>query len=127
MIRTGYGSESEVEDESSRVRLGQALGRGQLAAGQSAVKLQEVGPRLSLRLHKVEEGLCTGTVMYHQFGGGTWALTFVLALTFVSESWVLRVLRFEVGRSGLRGWGGNGWGGVPFLRVGERMSNVEKH
>lgn len=82
-----------MEDESSRIRLDQTLGRGQLAAGQSAVKLQEVGPRLSLKLHKVEEGLCTGTVMYHQFGGA--------------------------GRRGLRGWEGKGWGGVLLMQVGE--------
>ncbi|KAA8644783.1 hypothetical protein EYZ11_005144 [Aspergillus tanneri] len=32
-----------------------------------AVKLVELGPRLKLRLMKVEEGLCEGKVMWHEF------------------------------------------------------------
>lgn len=32
-----------------------------------AVKLVELGPRLKLRLTKVEEGLCTGKVMWHEY------------------------------------------------------------
>lgn len=44
------------------------MGRANRATSQSAVKLSEVGPRLKLQLIKVEEGLCTGTVMYHKFG-----------------------------------------------------------
>ena len=31
-----------------------------------AVKLTELGPRLKLRLYKVEEGLCSGRVMWHE-------------------------------------------------------------
>jgi ribosome biogenesis protein SSF1/2 len=31
----------------------------------SAVKLSELGPRLSLKLFKVERGLCEGDIMYH--------------------------------------------------------------
>ena len=31
-----------------------------------AVKLTELGPRLTLRLYKVEEGLCNGKVMWHE-------------------------------------------------------------
>ena len=31
------------------------------------IKLHELGPRLRLRLTKVEEGLCTGKVMWHQY------------------------------------------------------------
>lgn len=32
-----------------------------------AVKLVELGPRMTLRLKKVEEGLCGGRVMWHEF------------------------------------------------------------
>jgi len=32
-----------------------------------AVKLTELGPRLKLRLTKVEEGVCTGKVLWHEF------------------------------------------------------------
>lgn len=32
-----------------------------------AVKLVELGPRMKLRLTKVEEGLCTGKVMWHEY------------------------------------------------------------
>lgn len=67
VTRSGYGSESENEDELAKVKLNQDFGRANRASGQSAVKLHEVGPRMTLQLLKVEEGLCNGTVMYHQF------------------------------------------------------------
>eukprot|EP00897_Mesotaenium_endlicherianum_P006905 jgi/Mesen1/6242/ME000323S05376 len=67
VTKGGYGSESEAEDEAAKVRVAQTFGRGNRAAQQSAVRLHEVGPRLSLQLLKVEEGLLTGTVMFHQF------------------------------------------------------------
>lgn len=44
------------------------LGRGNRAANRSAVKLQEIGPRITMQLIKVEEGLCSGKVMFHEFG-----------------------------------------------------------
>ena len=31
------------------------------------IKLHELGPRLRLRLTKVEEGLCAGKVMWHEY------------------------------------------------------------
>ncbi|KAL9081776.1 MAG: hypothetical protein Q9159_007050 [Coniocarpon cinnabarinum] len=31
-----------------------------------AIRLTEIGPRMKLRLYKVEEGLCTGRVMWHE-------------------------------------------------------------
>lgn len=37
------------------------------AAQKRAVKLTEIGPRMTLRLLKVEEGLCDGKVMWHEF------------------------------------------------------------
>ncbi|KAB8338719.1 hypothetical protein FH972_021664 [Carpinus fangiana] len=32
-----------------------------------AIKLTEIGPRMTLRLVKVEEGMCSGKVMWHEF------------------------------------------------------------
>ncbi|KAF7562632.1 hypothetical protein G7046_g1478 [Stylonectria norvegica] len=44
----------EVEDEEENVE-------------RRAVKLVELGPRMRLRLTKVEEGLCSGKVMWHEY------------------------------------------------------------
>ncbi|GIL68240.1 hypothetical protein Vafri_21490, partial [Volvox africanus] len=66
VTKSGYGSESEGEDaEASRVTLAQNMGRGNVAARQSRVRLHELGPRLDLELVKIEEGLCDGAVLFH--------------------------------------------------------------
>ncbi|CAM6111372.1 unnamed protein product [Calypogeia fissa] len=67
VTKSGYGSESEVEDETSKVELADEYGKGNHAAHQSSVKLHEVGPRMTLQLVKVEEGLCSGGVMFHEY------------------------------------------------------------
>ena len=41
--------------------------RGKPVVERRAVKLEELGPRMKLRLVKVEEGLCSGRVMWHDF------------------------------------------------------------
>ncbi|KAL2044047.1 hypothetical protein N7G274_003570 [Stereocaulon virgatum] len=41
--------------------------RGQPGVEKRAVKLMELGPRLKLRMTKVEEGVCGGKVMWHEF------------------------------------------------------------
>ena len=38
-----------------------------LGATHSAIRLVELGPRLTLSLLKIEEGLCDGEVLYHSF------------------------------------------------------------
>jgi ribosome biogenesis protein SSF1/2 len=59
-------SDSEPEDASAVVELAQNYaGRGNKSQGKSSLKLVELGPRLSLELIKVEQGLGDGTVMYH--------------------------------------------------------------
>ncbi|GIL97172.1 hypothetical protein Vretimale_2907, partial [Volvox reticuliferus] len=66
VTKSGYGSESEGEDaEASRVTLAQNMGRGNVAARQSRVRLHELGPRLDLELVKIEEGMCDGAVLFH--------------------------------------------------------------
>lgn len=44
------------------------LGRVNRAATKSAVKLQEIGPRMTLQLVKIEEGLCSGGVIFNEYG-----------------------------------------------------------
>ena len=62
----GNASDSEPEDETSHVVLSQKYaGRGNVKSQKSALKLVELGPRLSLHLIKVERGLGGGDVMYH--------------------------------------------------------------
>lgn len=66
--RAGYGSESELDDEAATVSLPTDLGRVNRASNKSAVKLQEIGPRMTLQLVRIEEGLCSGGVIFSEFG-----------------------------------------------------------
>lgn len=64
----GAMSDSEAEDETSHVVLPQKYaGRGNAKSQKSALKLVELGPRLRLKLSKVERGLASGDVMYHAY------------------------------------------------------------
>ncbi|XP_046352854.2 suppressor of SWI4 1 homolog [Haliotis rufescens] len=68
--RGGNLSESEGEQDGphNEVTLPQQIhGRGNLKAGQSAIRLKEIGPRMTLELVKIEEGLCEGAVIHHSF------------------------------------------------------------
>lgn len=60
-------SESEAEDDPNHhITVPQKLvSRGNIESGKSAVRLSELGPRLSLQLMKIEEGLLDGEVLYH--------------------------------------------------------------
>ncbi|KAJ6873456.1 peter Pan-like protein [Populus alba x Populus x berolinensis] len=66
--KAGYGSESEGDDEAATVTLANDLGRVNKASTKSAVKLQEIGPRMTLQLVKIEEGLCSGDVIFSEYG-----------------------------------------------------------
>mmetsp|Transcript_1366 Transcript_1366/g.2866 ORF Transcript_1366/g.2866 Transcript_1366/m.2866 type:complete len:421 (+) Transcript_1366:31-1293(+) len=64
----GMASDSEAEDENSRVTLpDRFIGKGNIKAQQSAMKLTELGPRLTLEIFKVEQGVNEGDVLYHKF------------------------------------------------------------
>lgn len=39
--------------------------RGNITAGKSAIRLSELGPRLTLHLIKIEDGLLNGEVLFH--------------------------------------------------------------
>lgn len=63
----GHASESEDEgDGNAEVIVSQQLRtRGTLKSNQSAIRLTEIGPRMTMELVKIEEGLCDGEVLYH--------------------------------------------------------------
>ncbi|XP_011011224.1 PREDICTED: peter Pan-like protein [Populus euphratica] len=68
VTKAGYGSESEGDDEAATVTLANDLGRVNKASTKSAVKVQEIGPRMALQLVKIEEGLCSGDVIFSEYG-----------------------------------------------------------
>ncbi|KAF9688098.1 hypothetical protein SADUNF_Sadunf02G0161800 [Salix dunnii] len=68
VTKVGYGSESEGDDEAATVTLANDLGRVNKASTKSAVKLQEIGPRMTLQLIKIEEGLCSGGIIFSEYG-----------------------------------------------------------
>lgn len=59
-------SDSEFDDEDTHVELSQPLKRGNVDSGQSAVRLHELGPRITFELYKIEADLMTGEVLYHK-------------------------------------------------------------
>jgi ribosome biogenesis protein SSF1/2 len=59
-------SDSEFDDEETHVELSQALKRGNVDSGQSAIRLHELGPRITFELYKIESDLMTGEVLYHK-------------------------------------------------------------
>jgi ribosome biogenesis protein SSF1/2 len=60
-------SEPELDDGTNNVELPHKMtGQGNLKNEQSAVRLTEIGPRLSLDLYKIEEDLCKGKILYHK-------------------------------------------------------------
>ncbi|XP_006987096.1 suppressor of SWI4 1 homolog [Peromyscus maniculatus bairdii] len=71
LLATGAGlSESEVEPDGEHniTELPQAVaGRGNMQAQQSAIRLTEIGPRMTLQLIKIQEGVGTGNVLFHSF------------------------------------------------------------
>mmetsp|Transcript_13437 Transcript_13437/g.15338 ORF Transcript_13437/g.15338 Transcript_13437/m.15338 type:complete len:389 (+) Transcript_13437:79-1245(+) len=65
-IVTGYAtSDSEFEEENV-VTISDPQTRNRTSS-QNSIRLSEIGPRLSLQLIKVEEGIFSGEVQYHKF------------------------------------------------------------
>merc|ERR1712168_1724203 len=68
LMKCGDLSESEVEldGEHNEVILPQELSsRGNIKSSKSAIRLTEIGPRMTLKLIKIQEGLCEGNVLFH--------------------------------------------------------------
>ncbi|XP_061702489.1 suppressor of SWI4 1 homolog [Syngnathoides biaculeatus] len=59
-------SEAEQDGEHNITELPQVYsGRGNMASEQSAIRLTEIGPRMTLQLTKIQDGMAGGNVMYH--------------------------------------------------------------
>ncbi|KAF7634551.1 Brix domain-containing protein [Meloidogyne graminicola] len=68
MLRPGQLSDSEFEGEQVELELQQDIGGRGAKAGQKAkLRLIEIGPRMTLRLTKIEAGINDGEVLYHAF------------------------------------------------------------
>eukprot|EP00250_Pteridium_aquilinum_P028195 c36743_g1_i1 orf=587-1993(-) len=67
VTKAGYGSESEAEDDAATVQLSSDVGHLNYKSQKNAVKLQEIGPRMTMQLVKVEEGLCSGAILFHEY------------------------------------------------------------
>lgn len=71
-IRGGLLSESEAELDGpeNEVELKKEENKGAAAKAKTtttrnAIRLSEIGPRLKLKLIKIEEGMCDGEILYH--------------------------------------------------------------
>ncbi|XP_069802447.1 suppressor of SWI4 1 homolog [Dendropsophus ebraccatus] len=70
LVKGANLSESEAEQDGDHniTELPQIYaGRGNMKAQQSAVRLTEIGPRMTLQLVKIEEGINDGKVLHHTF------------------------------------------------------------
>uniref|UniRef100_A0A673C7Q1 Peter pan homolog n=1 Tax=Sphaeramia orbicularis TaxID=375764 RepID=A0A673C7Q1_9TELE len=76
-------SEAEQDGDHNITELPQVYsGRGNMASQQSAVRLTEIGPRMTLQLTKIQEGMGEGNVLYHAIGKSTLRPTVKLSLYF---------------------------------------------
>lgn len=61
-------SEAEFDGPENEIEVKQdikTIGHLNLNSSKSAIRLSEIGPRLKLKLFKIEEGICEGEVLYH--------------------------------------------------------------
>ncbi|PRP80308.1 hypothetical protein PROFUN_11786 [Planoprotostelium fungivorum] len=60
------GADSEAEDgPENTVEIKNQISRARSQSDQNAIRLTELGPRMTLELVKVEDGFCEGKVLYH--------------------------------------------------------------
>lgn len=67
LCRSGNQSDSEYEDdEQNEIVLPQTLNsRGNIENNKSAIRMYEIGPRMTIELIKIQNDLFTGEVLYH--------------------------------------------------------------
>ncbi|KAL1923808.1 uncharacterized protein VTP21DRAFT_8788 [Calcarisporiella thermophila] len=67
VLREAHASESDVEDagESNVVLPQHFPGRNNRQSEQRAIRLVELGPRMELKLLKIQAGLCEGEILHH--------------------------------------------------------------
>lgn len=61
-------SEAEIDGVDNEVDIKQDVktkGSINLNSSKSAIRLSEIGPRMKLKLIKIQEGICDGEVLYH--------------------------------------------------------------
>lgn len=64
----GYASDSDVDQiPNSKIELDQMDNKGDVNKEKVNLRLYEVGPRLNLKLVKIEEGFLGGSVFFHRF------------------------------------------------------------
>lgn len=64
---SGFSSESEMDDlPEAKITLPSDY-QDKAGGSQVAIKLHELGPRMTLKLVKIEEGLCRGNVNFHAY------------------------------------------------------------
>ena len=64
----GYESDASDMGDANKVTLPQNVGgAGNTAAKKSSIRLQELGPRMTMNLLKIEEGFCGGDVLFHSY------------------------------------------------------------
>lgn len=62
-------SEAELDGPENEIEVKQdvkSIGNLNLNSTKSAIRLSEIGPRLKLKLYKIEEGICEGEVLFHE-------------------------------------------------------------
>ncbi|CCC70762.1 hypothetical protein NCAS_0F02780 [Naumovozyma castellii] len=59
--------DEEDDDESNITKKATIIDEPVVAPRKKAIKLTELGPRLTLKLVKIEEGICSGKVLHHEF------------------------------------------------------------
>lgn len=68
MLKPGQLSDSEFEGEQVELELPQDFGgRGKKKGQKTKIRLVEIGPRMTLKLVKIEEGINEGEVLHHAF------------------------------------------------------------
>lgn len=73
LINPGVQSDSEFEGEQTELDLPQDIARrGSLKGQRSKIRLLEIGPRMTLKLMKIEEAVNSGEVLYHSLVQKTW-------------------------------------------------------
>jgi len=64
----GYASDSDVDQiPNSKIELDQLDNKGDINKTKVNLRLYEIGPRLNLKLVKIEEGFLGGSVFFHRF------------------------------------------------------------
>lgn len=65
-LETGLENDDNDDNVSDNDRPVQNF-QDEIAPRKKAIRLTEVGPRLNLRLVKIEEGICSGKILHHEF------------------------------------------------------------